>query len=70
MSERLLVLSRELELPVSDFPRDREAHVLTRPQPEETVHPAARLFYENEVFKTGIFIDQYVFAQSWGPRCR
>ena len=34
-----------------NFPR----HVL---QPEETVHPVSRTFYENEVFKTGVFVDQ------------
>jgi len=32
--------------------------LLLTKQPEETVHPASRQFYENEVFKTGIFIDQ------------
>ncbi|GAA5821514.1 hypothetical protein JCM10212_000922 [Sporobolomyces blumeae] len=29
-------------------------------RPEETIHPASRQFYENEVFKTGIFIDHVI----------
>ncbi|GAA6003570.1 hypothetical protein JCM10207_000393 [Rhodosporidiobolus poonsookiae] len=29
-------------------------------RPEETVHPASRMFFENEVFKTGVFVDQPV----------
>ncbi|BGP29735.1 hypothetical protein JCM10296v2_001480 [Rhodotorula toruloides] len=29
-------------------------------RPEETVHPASRTFYENEVFKTGVFMDHNV----------
>ncbi|GAA5854738.1 hypothetical protein JCM8547_004051 [Rhodosporidiobolus lusitaniae] len=29
-------------------------------RPEETVHPASRQFYENEVFKTGVFIDHNI----------
>ncbi|GAA5841640.1 hypothetical protein JCM11251_004238 [Rhodosporidiobolus azoricus] len=29
-------------------------------RPEETVHPASRMFYPNEVFKTGVFVDQPV----------
>ncbi|GAA6041769.1 hypothetical protein JCM8097_008324 [Rhodosporidiobolus ruineniae] len=29
-------------------------------RPEETVHPVSRMFYENEVFKSGVFIDHNV----------
>ncbi|GAA5953767.1 hypothetical protein JCM21900_006450 [Sporobolomyces salmonicolor] len=36
-------------------------------RPEETVHPASRTFYENEVFKTGIFIDHVV--EEYVGRC-
>ncbi|GAA5951380.1 hypothetical protein JCM3765_002464 [Sporobolomyces pararoseus] len=36
-------------------------------RPEETVHPANRMFYENEVFKTGIFIDHQV--EDYISRC-
>ncbi|GAA5913718.1 hypothetical protein JCM6882_002325 [Rhodosporidiobolus microsporus] len=29
-------------------------------RPEETVHPVSRMFYPNEVFKTGVFVDHPV----------
>ncbi|BGP53612.1 hypothetical protein JCM8202v2_001179 [Rhodotorula sphaerocarpa] len=29
-------------------------------RPEETVHPVSRTFYENEVFKTGVFVDHNI----------
>ncbi|POY72927.1 hypothetical protein BMF94_4003 [Rhodotorula taiwanensis] len=29
-------------------------------RPEETVHPVTRTFYENEVFKTGVFVDHNI----------
>ncbi|GAA5908307.1 hypothetical protein JCM8208_000372 [Rhodotorula glutinis] len=36
-------------------------------RPEETVHPASRTFYENEVFKTGVFVDHVV--EDFVDRC-
>ncbi|GAA5949966.1 hypothetical protein JCM10213_004270 [Rhodosporidiobolus nylandii] len=36
-------------------------------RPEETVHPASRMFYENEVFKTGVFLDHAV--EDFVSRC-
>ncbi|GJN88156.1 hypothetical protein Rhopal_001113-T1 [Rhodotorula paludigena] len=36
-------------------------------RPEETVHPVSRTFYENEVFKTGVFVDHNV--EDFVDRC-
>lgn len=58
MCQRMLVLPREachVLIRSAAFDLNLLHHVL---QPEETVHPVSRTFYENEVFKTGVFVDQ------------